>query len=257
MKNARDAVVVAFGRSPMARANKGSFANMHPVEYSAQTLMGVLDRLPGLDRDKIDDVIMGCATPEGECFFNIARLVAQRAGLSDDVTGQTVNRFCSSGLQAIALAAGQIACGVADVIVAGGVESMTSCPVNVDISDTFDPDLLLQREEEYLPMGLTAENVAARYNVTRQEMDELAVESHRRAAAAQDAGKFDDEIIPLPGVDADGNPMLKYFALDGAQADEYCMAFPKGSELVPVFNEALAQLKQSGKLDEMIHQWLY
>lgn len=120
----------------------------------------------------------------------------------------TINRFCSSGLQAIALAAGQIACGVADVMVAGGVESMTACPVNLDISDTFDPDLLRQREEEYMPMGLTAENVAARYGITRQEMDELALQSHRRAAAAQDAGKFDDEIIPLPGVDVDGNPIV-------------------------------------------------
>ena len=93
-------------------------------------------------------------------------------------------------------------------MVAGGVESMTACPVNLDISDTFDPDLLRQREEEYMPMGLTAENVAARYGITRQEMDELALQSHRRAAAAQDAGKFDDEIIPLPGVDVDGNPIV-------------------------------------------------
>lgn len=99
----------------------------------------------------------------------------------------TINRFCSSGLQAIALAAGQIACGVADIIVAGGIESMTACPVNLDISDTFDPELLSMREEEYIPMGLTAENVATRYGVSRREMDEMAVESHRRAAAAQDA----------------------------------------------------------------------
>lgn len=119
----------------------------------------------------------------------------------------TINRFCSSGLQAIALAAGQIACGVADVMVAGGVESMTACPVNLDISDTFDPDLLRQREEEYMPMGLTAENVAARYGITVRRWTSW-LSSHRRAAAAQDAGKFDDEIIPLPGVDADGDPIV-------------------------------------------------
>ena len=202
-------VVVACGRSAVAKSGKkGALRNMHPVTLGGLTLKGVLEKVPQLKPEQIDDIIVGCAIPERKQGFNMARLVAARAGLPDSVCGMTINRFCSSGLQAIALAAGQIACGVADVMVAGGVESMTSCPVNLDISDTFDPELLNQREEEYMPMGLTAENVAARYGVTRQEMDELAVESHRRAAAAQDAGKFDDEIVPLPGVDVDGNPIV-------------------------------------------------
>ena len=202
-------VVVGYGRSAVAKSGKkGALRNMHPVTMGGLTLKGVLERVPQLPADQIDDLIVGCAIPERKQGFNMARLVAARAGLPDSVCGMTINRFCSSGLQAIALAAGQIACGVADVMVAGGVESMTACPVNLDISDTFDPDLLRQREEEYMPMGLTAENVAARYGITRQEMDELALQSHRRAAAAQNAGKFDDEIIPLPGVDADGDPIV-------------------------------------------------
>lgn len=202
-------VVVGYGRSAVAKSGKkGALRNMHPVTMGGLTLKGVLERVPQLPADQIGDLIVGCAIPERKQGFNMARLVAARAGLPDSVCGMTINRFCSSGLQAIALAAGQIACGVADVMVAGGVESMTACPVNLDISDTFDPDLLRQREEEYMPMGLTAENVAARYGITRQEMDELALQSHRRAAAAQDAGKFDDEIIPLPGVDADGDPIV-------------------------------------------------
>lgn len=198
MKNARDAVVAAYGRSPMARANKGAFAGLHPVEYAAQTLDGVLSRLPGLDRELIDDVIMGCATPEGECFYNIARLVAQRAGLSDDITGQTVNRFCSSGLQAIATAANAIMAGQMDIVVAGGVERMTGMDMDPNHSAAFmDQKLIEMKPDTYLAMGMTAENVAAQYGITREEMDQMAVESHAKAAAAQAAGKFKDEIIPV------------------------------------------------------------
>lgn len=202
------AVVVAYGRSAVAKSGKkGALRQMHPVTIGGLTLKGVLEKLPQLPASEIEDVIVGCAIPERKQGYNMARLVAARAGLPDTVCGMTVNRFCSSGLQTIALAAAQIECGMADVLVAGGVESMTSCPVNVDISDTFDPDLVASRKEEYMPMGLTAENVAARFGVTRREMEEMAVESHRRAAAAQDAGKFRDEIIPLPGVDIEGAPI--------------------------------------------------
>jgi acetyl-CoA acyltransferase len=202
-------VVVAYGRSAVAKSGKkGALRQTHPVTIGGLTLKGVLEKVPQLDPAQVNDLIVGCAIPERKQGFNMARLVAARAGLPDSVCGMTINRFCSSGLQAIALAAAQIQCGMADVIVAGGVESMTACPVNLDISDTFDPELLAMRPEEYLPMGLTAENVAARYGVTREEMDQLAVESHRRAAAAQDAGKFDEEIIPLPGVDEAGEPIV-------------------------------------------------
>lgn len=202
------AVVVAYGRSAVAKSGKkGALRQMHPVTIGGLTLKGVLEKLPQLPVSEIEDVIVGCAIPERKQGYNMARLVAARAGLPDTACGMTVNRFCSSGLQTIALAAAQIECGMADVLVAGGVESMTACPVNVDISDTFDPDLVASRKEEYMPMGLTAENVAVRFGVTRREMEEMAVESHRRAAAAQDAGKFRDEIIPLPGVDVEGAPI--------------------------------------------------
>ena len=204
-----DAVVVAYGRSAVAKSGKrGALRQMHPVTLGGLTLKGVLEKVPQLRPEDVEDVVVGCAIPGDKQGFNMARLVAARAGLPDSACGMTVNRFCSSGLQTIAIAAAQIQCGLMDVVVAGGVESMTACPVNVDITPTFDPDLLAARPEEYLPMGLTAENVARRCAVTRREMEELAVESHRRAAAAQDAGKFRDEIVPLPGVDAEGAPIV-------------------------------------------------
>ena len=209
MKECRETVVVAYGRSAVAKSGKkGALRQMHPVTLGGLVLKGVLEKVPKLQPEIVEDVIVGCAIPERKQGFNFARLMVARAGLPDSVCGMTVNRFCSSGLQAIALAVSQIQCGYADVIVAGGVESMTACPVNLDISDTFDQDLLKMREEEYLPMGLTAENVASRYGIHRIDMEKLAVESHRRAANAQDAGRFDDEIIPLPGVDIDGNPII-------------------------------------------------
>ena len=234
MEQHRQAVVVAYGRSSVAKSGKkGALRNMHPVTLGGLTLEGVLAKLPQLEPGQVEDLIVGCAIPERKQGYNMARLVAARAGLPDSVCGMTVNRFCSSGLQAIALAAGQIACGVADIIVAGGIESMTACPVNLDISDTFDPELLSMREEEYIPMGLTAENVAARYGVSRREMDEMAVESHRRAAAAQDAGLFDEEIVPLPGVDAEGNTIV----FDKDQGIRRDTTLEKLAGLKPCFRE--------------------
>lgn len=195
-RNPRDAVVVAYGRAPLARASKGSLAHTHPVEYGAQTLKGVLDRLPGLDPEFIDDVIVGCAFPERYTGFNVARLLAQRAGLPDSVPGQTLNRFCSSGLQSIAAAANAIKANEMDVVVAGGIERMTDIVMNLP-DEYQDPALEEQIPATYMTMGMTAENVAEQYGIARQEMEAMAVASHRRAAAAQQAGKFDGEIIPI------------------------------------------------------------
>lgn len=206
MKNPRDAVVVAYGRTPLARANKGSFANLHPVEFGGQCLAGVLDRLPGLDRSLIDDVVVGCAMPEKKCFWNIGRLVAQRAGLPDSVTGVTVNRFCSSGLQAIDFAANAIKVGEMDIVCAGGVEYMTGMDMNPDVQYA-DEKLVEMKPDTYISMGMTAENVAAQYNISRVEMEQEAVESHAKAAAAQAAGKFKDEIIPIHA-EIDGKDVL-------------------------------------------------
>jgi len=205
MSNIRDAVVVAYGRSAVAKSGKkGALRETNPVDYAGLVLRGVLDRVPQLKAEDIDDVIVGTARPEGVTGSNVARLIAARAGLPWTVPGQTVNRFCSSGLQTIATAANAIMAGQADVMVAGGVEDMTSQGMGPADPATLNQWLLDNQPDYYMPMGLTAEQVAERYNVTREQMDALAVESHKRAAAAQEAGAFDDEIIAVPGVDEEG-----------------------------------------------------
>lgn len=208
-KQLENVVVVAYGRSAIARSGKkGALRQTHPVELAGAVLKGVLAKVPQLKAEEIEDVILGCAIPEGKQGLNPGRLVATAAGLPESVPGMTVDRFCSSGLQAIALAAAQIECGMNEVLVAGGVESMTALPMTIDRSGDVSPLLMKTCPDAYLPMGLTAENVAARYGVTREEMDAFAVKSHAKAAAAQDAGKWDEEIIPLPGVDEDGKEIV-------------------------------------------------
>ena len=206
-KKLREAVVVAYGRTPYCKANKGSFANVHPVEYGAQALLGVLNKVPQLKPEDIGDVIVGCAMPFGVQGANMARLIVQRAGLPDAVTAQTVNRFCSSGLQTIATAANAIRCGEEDVMIAGGVESMSMVPMLVGVEDA-DPWLMEHRPEVYVTMGITAENVARRWNVSRADMDAMAAESHRRAAKAQAEGCFDDQIIPVTVPGPDGQDVV-------------------------------------------------
>ena len=203
----RDAYIVAYGRSPYCKAYKGGLSKVHPVEFGGQTLAGVLKRIPQLDPMDIDDIVVGCAMPKGVQDFNLARLVAQRAGLPDKVTGMTVNRFCSSGLQTVATAANAVMCGQAEVMVAGGVESMSMVPMATDPS-IVDPYLIKHAPDNYISMGMTAENVAADYNVSRVDMEAMACESHAKAAAAQAAGWFEDQIIPVDGLDAEGNPVL-------------------------------------------------
>jgi len=206
MNNSKKAVIVAYGRSPLARAFKGSFAKTHPVDYSSQVLQGMLDKVPSFDRSLIDDVIVGCANPERYMGFNMARLIAQRAGLPDTVPGQTVNRFCSSGLQTISTAANAIIAGDMDVVVAGGVEMMSSISMNFP-EEFQDKKLVEQIPASYLAMGLTAENVAEQYNVSRADMEIMATASHQKAAAAQAANKFDEEIVPVT-VDSENGPVV-------------------------------------------------
>lgn len=203
----RDAVIVAYGRSAIGRSGKkGYFRDTHPVDFGASVLKGVLDRVPELKAEDIDDIILGNAFPEGSQGENMARLLALRAQLPYDVPGLTINRWCSSGLNAISLAANNIRVGEADVIVAGGLESMSAIPMG---STARDRNEWLKENEKgaYMPMGVTAENVADQWNLTREELDTFSAESHRRAAEAIEAGKFDDEIIELDGVDVDGNPV--------------------------------------------------
>lgn len=195
----REAVIVAYGRSAIGKAPRGSLRYTRPDDIAAQVIKGVLDKIPQLKHEEIDDFVMGCAFPEAEQGFNIARIIAHRAGLPNCMPAQTINRFCSSGLQSIAIGANSIMAGQADIILAGGIESMSIVPMGGNIIAP-NPYLMENYPEAYTAMGLTAENVALKYNVTRQKQDEFAVESHRRASKAQAEGKFDDEIIPIQGV---------------------------------------------------------
>lgn len=199
-------VIVAYGRSAIAKANKGALARRNPVDFGADVLKDVLGQVPQLDPKEIDDVIVGCAIPEGQMGLNPARNIVLRAGLPDEVSAQTVNRFCASGLQSIAMGASMIMAGIQDVVVAGGVESMTG-PVLSAAPEYLD-QWLLENTEAYIPMGITAENVAQRYQVSRERMEQMAVESHAKAADAVENGSFDREIIPVAGHDPEGNEIV-------------------------------------------------
>lgn len=192
----REPVIVAYGRSAVGKAKNGSLTGRHPLEWGADTLNGVLDKVPQLDRAEIDDLILGCARHENRCNKNMARLLALRAGLPYDVPGQTINRFCSSGLQAIATAHNAILAGEADVVVAGGIEQMS---MKLTRDEEYDSNSWLAENEPgaYIGMGLTAENVAERYGVTREEMDAFSAASHQKAAKAQENGQLGRSIVPL------------------------------------------------------------
>ncbi len=191
----RNAVIVSAARTAVGRAPKGTLRTFRPDDMAAEIVKAVIERA-GIDPKEVEDVVLGCAFPEAEQGMNLARIVSLRAGLSYETAGQTINRFCSSGLQSIAAAAQQIMAGMGDCIVAGGVESMSMVPM---IGNKFVPNPYLASEYPgvYLGMGLTAENVAKQYEISRADQDAFALRSHQRAAAAQDAGKFDAEVLPL------------------------------------------------------------
>ena len=190
------AVIVSAARTAIGKAPRGTLRTTRPEEMAAAAIGAVMERAPAVDAKEIDDVIMGCAMPEAEQGMNVSRIASLRAGLPVEVPAQTVNRFCSSGLQTIALAAQQIMSGMGEAVIAGGVETMSQVPMS---SNKFmaNPTLAKEHPGVYIGMGLTAENLARQYEVTREEQDAFALRSHQRAAAAQDAGKFDDEIVPL------------------------------------------------------------
>ncbi len=199
MSEIREAVIVAYGRSAIGRAKRGSLKDTRPEAYGGQVLKGVLAKVPSLDPKDIDDVILGCAFQEAEQGNNVARYVMLNAGIPKEVPAQTVNRFCSSGLQAIAMGANSIMAGQADVILAGGVESMSMIAMGGNLATT-EVGLAQADPKAYTQMGITAENIAKRSNITREEQDVFGLMSHNRAEAAQAAGKFDDEIIPVDAV---------------------------------------------------------
>ena len=192
----REAVIVSAVRTAVGKAPKGTLRTTRPDEMGAAVIKEALARVPGLEASDIEDVIMGCAMPEAEQGMNVARSAAIRAGLPVETSAMTINRFCSSGLQSIAMAADRIKSGGADVIVAGGLETMSMIPMGGHIIRP-NPYLVDHYPDFYLSMGLATENVARKFEVTREEQDEFALRSHTLAAAALDADKFADEIVPL------------------------------------------------------------
>ena len=193
----REVVIASSVRTPVGRAHKGTLRATRPDELAAVAIKGALERVPQLDAREIEDVILGCATPEAEQGMNVARIASLRAGLPVEVSALTINRFCSSGLQAIAMAAERIMSGGAEAIVAGGTESMTMIPMGGH-KVSPNPWLVDHYPDAYLNMGLTAERVGQRFGITRQEADEFSLRSHQKALAAIQAGKFDDEVVPVP-----------------------------------------------------------
>jgi acetyl-CoA acyltransferase len=193
----REVVIASSVRTPVGRAFKGTLRATRPDELAAIAIKGALERLPQLDAKEIEDVIMGCAMPEAEQGMNVARIASLRAGLPVEISALTINRFCSSGLQAIALAAERIMSGGAEVIVAGGTESMSLIPMGGN-KISPNPWLVDHYPDAYLSMGLTAERVAHRLGIGREQADEFSLRSHQKALAAIQAGKFDDELVPVP-----------------------------------------------------------
>ncbi|HEY85657.1 MAG TPA: thiolase family protein [Chloroflexi bacterium] len=192
----REAVIVSAARTAVGKSKKGTLATCRPEDMGAAVIKAALERAPQVKPEDVEDVALGCAFPEGQQGLNVARVIALRAGLPSSVPAQTVNRFCSSGLQTIAQAAQQIMAGMGDIIVAGGVESMSAVPMT-GLAFSPNPWMAENAPQVYINMGLTAENVAAKYKVSRQDQDEFAARSHVRTAAAIDAGRFKDEIVPL------------------------------------------------------------
>ncbi len=235
-----EAVLVSAVRTPVGRAPKGALSTTRPDDLAALAVSGALDRVPGLRRAEIDDVILGCAQPEGEQAWDIARWAILRAGLPVEIPGATVNRLCSSGLEAIAIADQRIRSGGDRVIVAGGVESMSMLPMS-GLKPSPNPWMAEHYPASLITMGLTAERVARHYQVSRQDQDAFAHESHQKALAAQVAGRFADELIPVtvtravPGAKT-GKPSISeriFSADEGPRADTSLEALAK---LKPAFH---------------------
>jgi acetyl-CoA acyltransferase len=234
----REAVIVAAVRTAVGKAHKGTLRHMRPDDMAATVLAEAVRRVPGLRPEEIDDVILGCAMPEGEQGLNVARIAALRAGFPYTVPAMTVNRFCSSGLQTIALATERIAAGFADVILAGGTESMSLVPMG-GYKIAPNPYLVDHYPDVYLSMGLTAENLARKYGISREEQDRFALQSHQRAIAAMDAGKFRDEIVPLrvpiENLDERGRPRVREIFFDTDEGPRRDTSLEALAKLPPAF----------------------
>src|SRR5579864_5249624 len=200
----KSAVIASIARTAVGKAPRGTLRNTRPDDMAAAVIKEVLARVPGLEAAEVEDVILGCAMPEAEQGNNVARIASLRAGLPVTCSAMTINRFCSSGLQAIALASERIMAGFAGVVVAGGAETMSMIPMG-GFHFSPNPYLMDHYPDSYLSMGLTAENLARRHGITREQADQFSLRSHERALAAIEAGKFKEEIVPLEVVEVSLN----------------------------------------------------
>lgn len=230
--NIRDAVIVSAARTAVGKSKRGGLATVRPDEMAAEVVKELIRRTPGLDPAEVEDVVLGCAFPEGEQGLNMARTVALRAGLPHTVSGETINRYCSSGVQSIAHAAYAIMTGQMEVAIAGGAESMSLVPMT---GNKFAPNAHFAAEDPgaFTSMGLTAENVAEKYGISRAEQDAFALRSHQKAVDAVDSGRFDPEIVPIDVETVevvDGRVATKKFTVsrdEGPRADTTLEALGK------------------------------
>jgi acetyl-CoA acyltransferase len=235
----KSAVIVSAVRTAVGKAPRGTLRDTRPDEMGAAVIKEAIARVPGLEASEIDDVIMGCAMPEAEQGMNVARAAAIRAGLPVETSAMTINRFCSSGLQTIAMATDRISTNGAEVILAGGLESMSMIPMGGHIIRP-NPYLVEHYPDFYLNMGLATENVAWKYEVSREEQDEFALRSHQRAAAALDSNKFADETIPLTvsveELDAKGRTQRREVVFDRDEGPRRDTSIEALSKLKPAFH---------------------
>jgi acetyl-CoA acyltransferase len=209
-----DIVIAAAVRSAVGRAHKGSLRFKRPDELAGEVIRELLQRVSAVGPEMVDDVVLGCAMPEGEQGLNVARLVALLGGLPVETSAMTVNRFCSSGLQAIALAAGAIATGQHEIVIAGGVESMSAVPMT-GFHLSVSPELMSRMPSAHTPMGITAENVAKRFNISRADQDEFAYQSQSKAGAALETKRFAEEIVPVQAIKYKGQEKQSFpFSVD-------------------------------------------
>ncbi|OPA76940.1 acetyl-CoA acetyltransferase [Paenibacillus selenitireducens] len=213
----QEAVIVSIARTAVGRAKRGGLAQTRAEDLGKAVLNAVVERAPGLEKGDIEDIIIGCAMPEGEQGLNVARIMAQYAGFPVTVPALTVNRFCASGLQSIAFAADRIRLGEAEVVIAGGVESMSHVPM-AGFKPSPHPQIVSDLPGVYMAMGHTAEKVASQFNISREDQDSFAASSHRKAAAALEAGKFIEEIVPiettLKNIDERGHLVARSIVFD-------------------------------------------
>ncbi|RYM06069.1 acetyl-CoA C-acyltransferase [Sporolactobacillus sp. THM7-7] len=234
-----EAVIVSAVRTPVGKAKKGSFAQTRPEDMGKAVLDAAIKRALGLQKKDVEDVIIGCAMPEGPQGMNVARILSLYAGFPKTTAALTINRFCSSGLQAIAFAAERIMLGHAEVIIAGGVESMSHVPMT-GFKPSPHPRIVEENPDLYISMGHTAENVANRFGVSREDQDQFAVRSHRKAASAIRAGRFNEEIVPVPvrltGIDDQGKRYERAFAFRTDEGVREDTSVEKLAKLPPAFS---------------------